>query len=73
MEAVVSLTLLAVVFAALIWVGFIIFKGVIRAFRRCWWLALIVLILLPAVLIGWAIGELLFGDDDLINTSKRQE
>lgn len=65
METVVAFALLALATVVLVWVGFIILKGVIRAFRRCWWLALIMLIILPAFLIGWAIGEILFGDDDL--------
>lgn len=72
METVVAFALLALATVVLVWVGFIILKGVIRAFRRCWWLALIMLIILPALLIGWAIGEILFGDDDL-TTNRREE
>lgn len=73
METVVAFALLALAIVVLVWVGFIILKGVIRAFNRCWWLALILLIVFPGFLIGWAIGELLFGDDDFVNTSKRKE
>lgn len=72
-ETVGAFILLGIAVAAFMWFAVFLFKGIFRAFTRCWWLAVILLVILPGVLIGWAIGEMLFVDEEMTLVSKHKE
>jgi len=57
--AIFWLFLIAALIAALVF----FVKGFARAFRRCWWAAILGLAFLQPILLGWIIVEMLFLSD----------
>lgn len=73
MEPALALIFLIALAVSLLWLGKCVFVGIIKAFMRCWWLALLALVIAPALLLAWAIYEVLCSNDEPINTHNRRE
>lgn len=69
MEAIASLVVVAVGIVVFLCVVFLTIEGIVLAFSRCWWLALLALLIAPGLLFIWAIIEFLIKEQALVENA----